>query len=80
MSGNNGDERQDISGRGGVDKRGDISVDDGRRGFRSQDSSHSSSNNRGGNVDGDWRVGYMLRILILERGLTLINGQSLPSK
>ena len=42
MIGNDGDERLDISGDYGY-QRDDISVDDGRRVFRSQETSHCSS-------------------------------------
>ena len=60
----NGDERGDMSVKNGderqfrscddSDDRLDISVDYGRRGFRSQDTSHSSSLNNGVTVDGYW--------------------------
>ena len=57
MSGNYGDEKQCIIGDYG-DDRGDISVYDGRSGFRYQETSHSSSRNCGESVDGDFRCGY----------------------
>ena len=46
MSGDDGGYRQDIRGDNG-DNRGDISVDDGRHGFISQDTSLSSFQNHG---------------------------------
>ena len=56
MNGDGGDEMQYIIGDDG-DKRGDISVDDGRHGFRSQETSQYLSHNCGEIVDGDWRGG-----------------------
>ena len=41
------------------EERGDIRVDDGRHGFRSQENSHSSSINCGLNIDVDRRGAYM---------------------
>ena len=58
MSGDDGDERLDISGEYDDDDRGNISVHDGRHGFMSQETSHYSSRNHGESVDGDCRGGY----------------------